>query len=139
MTGVVLDTNVVVSASLNEQGLEASVLLLTFSGQLSLFVSEPILTEYAGVLHRKKFPLDPDRVDATLNQISKVSTLVQPTRTLSIASHPADNRFLECAEAAAADYLVTGNKRHFPKAWGKTRVVNARELLDLIKVQLPKS
>ena len=65
MTGVVLDTNVVVSASLSENGLEASVLLLTLTGQLTLFVSEIILAEYEGVLHRKKFPLDLARVDQT--------------------------------------------------------------------------
>ena len=39
---------------------------------------------------------------------------------------------LECAEVASADYLVTGNKRHFPKRWKVTAVVNARELLGLI-------
>ena len=44
----------------------------------------------------------------------------------------ADNRFLECAEAAHVDFLVTGNKRHFPKRWNETRVVNARELVESI-------
>jgi uncharacterized protein len=39
---------------------------------------------------------------------------------------------LECAEAGEADFLVTGNKRHFPAHWGKTRVVNARELITTI-------
>jgi uncharacterized protein len=42
------------------------------------------------------------------------------------------NRFLECAEAASADCLFTGNKRNFPKRWKTTVVVNARELLGLI-------
>jgi predicted nucleic acid-binding protein len=43
-----------------------------------------------------------------------------------------DNRFLECAEAAGAEFLVTGNKRHFPQRWKTTRVANAREVLALI-------
>ncbi len=55
---------------------------------------------------------------------------------VSISPDPADNRFLECAEAAQADYLVTGNKRHFPERWGKTVVVNARELLEMISPKL---
>jgi hypothetical protein len=33
-------------------------------------------------------------------------------------------------EEAGADYLVTDNKRHFPKRWKLTAVVNARELIE---------
>jgi predicted nucleic acid-binding protein len=51
---------------------------------------------------------------------------------VSAAADSDDNKFLECAEAANADYLVTGNKRHFPRAWKVTRVVNARELIELL-------
>jgi predicted nucleic acid-binding protein len=43
-----------------------------------------------------------------------------------------DNVFLECAEAAQADYLVTGNQRHFPERWKKTKVIGARELIEFI-------
>ena len=32
-----------------------------------------------------------------------------------ITSDPSDNIFLECADGARADYLVTGNQHHFPK------------------------
>lgn len=48
------------------------------------------------------------------------------------ARDPDDNHFLECAEAAGADYLVTGNKKHFPSSYKNARVVDAREFLDLI-------
>ena len=43
-----------------------------------------------------------------------------------------DNMFLECADAARADYLVTGNVRHFPKFWKKTKVITSREFLSLV-------
>ncbi len=33
---------------------------------------------------------------------------------MSVATDEPDNRFLECALVARADYLVTGNLRHFP-------------------------
>ena len=48
MIGVVTDTNVVVSAHLNEEGHEATVLDLIFAGELQLFVSPPILEENQG-------------------------------------------------------------------------------------------
>jgi len=35
-----------------------------------------------------------------------------------------------------ADYLVTGNKKHFPNSYKNTRLVDAREFLDLIEPAL---
>lgn len=51
---VVLDTNVVVSAHLNAEGFERHVLDLVLAGKLQIAVSEPILTEYEGVLRRPR-------------------------------------------------------------------------------------
>ncbi len=67
-----------------------------------------------------------------LKSLESAAVILQPERTLSACPDEADNRFLECAEAAEADYLVTGNKRHFPARWRGTRVVNARELLAIL-------
>jgi len=132
MTRVVLDTNVIVSAFLMERGLEARVLRMVLTGRLVPYASEAILTEYEGVLRREKFRADPNQKEYFLSQLREACVQVRPRRRLTASSDPADNQFLECAEASEADYLVTGNKRHFPKRWGKTRVVNARELLVAI-------
>lgn len=56
MIRVVLDTNVIVSASLKEEGRKAAVLLLALTGSLSLYVSEAILAEYEEVLTPQKLP-----------------------------------------------------------------------------------
>jgi predicted nucleic acid-binding protein len=48
---------------------------------------------------------------------------------LTDAKHEPDNRFLECAELAGAEFLVTGNKRHFPIDWKPSKIVNAREFI----------
>jgi predicted nucleic acid-binding protein len=45
---------------------------------------------------------------------------------------PDDNVFLECAEAADAHYLITGNLRDFPERWRHTQIVTAREFLEVI-------
>jgi predicted nucleic acid-binding protein len=63
---------------------------------------------------------------------------MRPSRLLSVSPDEPDNRFLECADAAGADYLVTGNKRHFPASFGNTRVVNARELIETITPDLQR-
>ena len=129
---VVLDTNVVVSAHLNSEGYERHVLDLVLAGKLQLAVSEAILAEYDGVVRRPRFRLSPRQVSRSMRLLREAARLVTPHRELTITRDPADNRFLECAEAAKADYLVTGNKRHFPKQRRQTLVVNAREVLEWI-------
>lgn len=126
---VVLDTNVVVSAHLSPRGLERFVLDLSLAGQIQLCSSRAILDEYARVLARPKFALPPNLTAASLALISRMSAVFEPRQRVIAAADPDDNKFLECAEAARAEYLVTGNKRHFPPAWKSTRVVNARELI----------
>lgn len=138
MIRVVFDTNVIVSAYLTEGGLAAKALRLALTGHFAMYISEPILAEYEGVLFRKKFRASSERVEYFLSQLREASAIVQPHRRLAVSPNAADNRFLECADAAGADYLITGNKRHFPKRWGKTKIVNARELLEIIGPQLKR-
>jgi uncharacterized protein len=135
MIGVILDTNVVVSALLNDEGREATVVDLTVTGAVRLFASDDILSEYEEILSRPKFPLDPERVTSALASLRAVAVMVEPTERLTASQHEPDNRFLECAEAAQADFLITGNKRHFPAEWKGTRIVNTREFLDAIDTE----
>ena len=64
------------------------------------------------------------------------SNLVVPSRRLEVSSDPDDNRFLECADAARADYLVAGNLRHFPRFWKKTKIITPREFIGLVAPHL---
>ena len=50
----------------------------------------------------------------------------RPTETITACSDSDDNIFLECAHAGCADYLVTGNLKHFPPSWGTTLIVAPR-------------
>ena len=97
------------------RGLRAARALdLGLAGKLQMAVSEPILTEYDGVLRRARFGIKPRQVSQSIRLIRKAARIVSPGRELTATHDPADNRFLECAAASKADYLVTGNKRHFP-------------------------
>ena len=62
--------------------------------------------------------------------------MMRPARALHVTPEPDDNQFLECADAAKADYLVTGNVRHFPKFWKKTKVITAREFISIVAPHL---
>jgi uncharacterized protein len=130
---VVIDTNVLVSGIMKTRGAEAAVLDLISIGKLLWCVSPAILEEYAAVLARPKFRgLDADRVQHVIACIERAEFVV-PTFTLAESQDEPDNRFLECAEFAAAEYLVTGNARDFPAEWKGTRILGARELLAVLR------
>lgn len=133
MTRVVLDTNVVVSGALKATGNEASVLRLVAEGSLALGVTPAILAEYEDVLLRPSFRLNPVNVRRLLAALRASALMVKPVVVVRASPHEADNRFLECVEAVAAEFLVTGNRRHFPAQWKGTRIVNARELLAAVQ------
>ena len=130
---VVLDTNVLVSALLKRHGNEALVLTATLAGKFELIVSPAVLAEYELVLPRPRFGFSPAEVRATLTALRHAGRLVRPTQAIAKSPDESDNRFLECAEAGRADYLVTGNAKHFPAKWGQTRVVRAEALIENIR------
>jgi putative PIN family toxin of toxin-antitoxin system len=134
----VLETNILVSAHLRAEGLERIVLDLALSRRIQLFYSAAVFKEYEEVLKRPRFHIDPAKLAESLRLIRAAGKRVVPRRQLSAALDPDDNIFIECAEAAGARYLVTGNKRHFPDVWGPTRIVNARELLSAIFDEIKK-
>ena len=50
-----------------------------------------------------------------------------------------DNCFYECADAAGAGYLITGNTEDFPSDHGPTKIITPRAFLDLIAPLLRRS
>lgn len=131
MIRVVLDTNVVVSALLSPAGFEDRVLKLGLHRYVQLYVSPLLLAEYQCVLNSPKLGLSRQSVGSALRRIRSAAHTVDPIRRLAVCRHDEDdNRVLECAHAAGADFLVTGNKRHFPARWKQTLIVNARQFLE---------
>jgi uncharacterized protein len=133
---VVYDTNVVVSATLKAGSIPASLVSLALDRRVRLCLSPIIFAEYEAVLKRPKFAFDAYVVDAFLRDLRRVAIMVFPTQHVHVAPHEPDNRFLECAKAAQAQYLVTGNKRHFPfSAFGKTHIVSPSEFARIVAKQ----
>jgi predicted nucleic acid-binding protein len=54
---LVIDSNLVISAALNPDGLQRTTILLAITKPARLYVSPPILEEYAGVLARPHLKL----------------------------------------------------------------------------------
>jgi putative PIN family toxin of toxin-antitoxin system len=133
---LVVDTNILVSAALKPDGLQRTVLLLAVTKPARLYVSREILAEYREVLARPEFKIRRGLRQRLLQLITSRAKLVHPRRRLEITGDPDDNMFLECADAAGADYLITGNQPHFPKFWKKAKVINSREFISIVTPHL---
>ena len=127
MIRVVLDTNIFISALLQPDGLPAQVLVAALAGRdAQLCMSAEIYAEYEEVIRRPRFRRSENEISDGLRAVREMALWVKPSRRVRACPDPDDDCFLECAEAARAHYLVTGNARHFPERWEDTQIVAAR-------------
>jgi len=128
---VVLDTNILVSACWKPGGLESRIAHLAVTGKIIACVTSEILAEYHDVLSRPKLASLHLPAVELLAALERAAILVETETHVTASADDDDNRFLECAEAAKAEFLITGNLRHYPSEWGATRIINARTFISL--------
>jgi uncharacterized protein len=130
---VVLDTNIVASATF-WRGKPAHCLEAWVNGRYALAISHPILAEYEEVIARlaTRYPNKPQT--DWLSGIKQAAHLYIPARLAPSAADPDDQGFIECAVAARADYLVTGDKAHLLtlQRAGGVAIISASEFLRLL-------
>ena len=133
MIRVVLDTNILVSAMLSRHGPPAQILRIVLEDpEIQLCVSAQVYAEYDEVLRRPRLKLGEAEIEGMLGMVRQRALWVRPAEDVRGCSDPDDDIFLACAQAARAQYLVTGNTRHFPSQWDLTSILTAREFLDLV-------
>ena len=134
---LVLDTNILVSAALKPDGLQRTTLLLATTKPARLYLSDAILAEYQLVLARPELKIRRGLRQQLLQLIRRQGHVAAPRRVVRAAADPDDDKFLECAEAARADYLITGNIRHFPTYWRATKIITSRDFISIVAPHLP--
>lgn len=134
---VLLDTNILLSALLASGAPPDKLYEAWRDGRFELVSCERQLGEIRRVSRRPFFTarLRRSEVGRMVNAIRRLAVMREPTRIIAISTDPDDDYLLAVAEAADADFLVTGDKggllqleRH-----GRTRIVTARNLLELIR------
>lgn len=137
MIRAVIDTSVLVSGLLTPTGNEALIILALHQGLMRWCFSDDILEEYSAVLARPKFGFEAAEIDALLAMVHAKGEPIRPESPAPTLPDASDDKFLQCAQAASAEYIITGNKRHFPQEMcGAIRVVSAGELLDRITLEI---
>lgn len=130
---VVIDTNVLlVSAVSNSRTIE--ILDALIEGRIGLCVTVDIMLEYEEVFFRQGGLLAKELIAEILLNLPKIELVGVYYKWQLMNFDPDDNKFVDCAVAANADYIVTEDKHfdilntiEFPK-------VNTIRSSDFIKI-----
>ena len=108
MRRIVADTNIYISA-FNFGGLPYQVLIAARARRIQLCASPYIFGEIHRTL-RRKFYWSDARIADVLNEIARFTIIVEPYEQIdAVEKDDSDNRILECALAAEAEIVVTGD------------------------------
>jgi putative PIN family toxin of toxin-antitoxin system len=109
---IVFDTNVVASASF-WRGAPFDCLAAWAQGRCEAVVSPALLAEYHEIIEELHLEYPRRTFVAWMQALTDSATLVFPTdRATGATADPDDEMILECALAAEADYIVSGDKKH---------------------------
>jgi putative PIN family toxin of toxin-antitoxin system len=131
---VVFDTNVYISIFAFPERPIGRLLDLAIVRVFDLFVCPFILDEFKRIAG-SKFLFTEKALLFFEDRIVAAATLIYSSEKVSvIATHEQDNRILECALEAQADFLVTGDRRHILplRRFRHTRIVTPSDFLTTL-------
>ena len=109
---VIFDTNVVASASF-WRGPPFDCLAAWAQGRCEAVVSPALLAEYYETIEELRLEYPRRKPVEWIDALTESAELIFPTERATGATPDAgDEMVLECALAAEADYIVTGDKKH---------------------------
>ena len=136
---VVFDTNIFVSGFTRPEGRAGEALTSIVVGRCFLFSSQPILDELLRVF-AEKFGWTQNRLEEVRDWFDANAALVVHTETLHILADEPDNRILECALAADADLIVTGDHAMLElRRVGNTQIISLADYLNTVDNLLTSS
>ena len=108
---IVADTNVLL-VSISRSSKYHWFYQAIINKKIDLFVTNEILTEYDEIIGEKWSPEVSKAVLRTLIELSNVNFVNVYYNMILISDDPDDNKFVDCAFASNAHYIVT-NDKHF--------------------------
>jgi putative PIN family toxin of toxin-antitoxin system len=136
---VVLDTNILLSALINRHGIPAQLIVAWRERRYDLLTSTEQLLELGGVARRPvlRARIIPSTVGRLIRDLRKLAEVLTRLPEVERSADPADNFLLAMAEAGAADYLVSGDRRGVLDlgTHGVTQIIKAREFLTVLGIK----
>ena len=132
---IILDTNILLiclpTASIYRPIFDALI-----AGVFKLAISNEILSEYVEILTRKTNSTIANNVAELLLRLPNVVKTDVYFRWNLISQDADDNKFVDCAIAASADFIVT-NDKHFRElqsiAFPKVQVLSSTQFLEKLQ------
>jgi uncharacterized protein len=111
---VVIDTNVLVSGTIQKKGFPYKVVKAWEDDDLVLITSEFLINEVGKVLHyekiRARYSLKDEEIKQVLLNLMRYSIFINdPPKLNVIKEDPTDNNILAAAVAGKADYIISGD------------------------------
>jgi putative PIN family toxin of toxin-antitoxin system len=130
----VLDTNAVISGLISSKGPSAALVDAFFSERLQLAFDRRIVAEYAEVMARPKFGIEPQERQALLLKLHASGLRTEPERVTVKLPDEDDRPFIEVALATEEKVLVTRNRADFAAAEKLgVRVMSPEAAADLLR------
>lgn len=127
---VVFDSNVYVSTLAIPGGVADRAIRAATQAPIELFISRPILEQVLGVMSRK-FARSPEDLARTALYLASLACMVEPQRRIDVLTDAPDNRVLECAAAAGADAIATGDREMLALGtWEGIEILSLRQFVD---------
>ena len=133
MVRVVLDTNVLVSAFIDDG--KPRKLVLELLDKHTVVLSRQMLAELADVISRDKFRVTGSQVNQFVSSLVRMSKMVlDNVRFKVVLEDPDDDVVLNTAYTGKAEFIVTGDKHllelgHFKK----TKIVTVNQMQDIFR------
>ncbi len=132
---IVIDTNVLLSAALSPNGTARKALDKVYK-EFKIAQSDETYQELKTRIYKPKFDKyisDEDRQDF-LDIVKKYSQFIEINSQINICRDPDDNKFLELAKDANAEFLITGDQDLLSLktlAEYQNQIITPRDFLDL--------
>ncbi len=131
---IIIDTNILISSALKGGKPQQAIALIIADSRFTWIASSEIIKEYKEVLSRSKFKLSSQNKAEWFELIDLVITVIDVNFTVDFPRDRKDAKFLACAIASGADYLITGDRdfEDIPDL-GITKIVTVSQFLELME------
>lgn len=130
---IIIDTNILISAALSGRNPEQVMAFIIKSSTHKWIASQAIFDEYLEVLSRSKIKLTIENRQKWLNLVKNSTEIIAVNINYDFPRDQKDAKFISCAIASNADFLITGDKDFEDVSFiGDTIIISASQFKDLI-------
>ena len=139
MLRVVLDTNVLVSATISD-GKPRELLRKGIADEFSIITSDRILKELVIVLRRPKFKTNEDEIHRIILALIRSSEVVSvKSKFEAVKEDPKDDIIVNTAYDGRANIIVTGDKHLLElENFKRIKIITIENMLKLLQKQLTR-